>query len=215
MAAPLLRDSRGLESHFVVNHLAHFELTCRLWPALRRADGARIVSVSSRAHRIAPVDFADVMFDQRPYDRWQAYGQSKTANALFSAGADARGEPHGIRAFSVHPGSVYTDLSRHLSEDDLAAFGVSRTDPHRPPAGQSAVEGGDWKTIGQAAATAVWCATSAQLADLGGLYCENVDVAEKVPAGSSQAEGVAPWAVDPEFAEQLWHLSAMLGGVAI
>src|SRR5713101_6694967 len=97
MAAPLARNARGIESQLATNHLGHFQLTARLWPALRKARGARVVALSSRGHRIAAFDFDDPNFERRPYDKWIAYGQSKTANALFALALDARGEPDGIR----------------------------------------------------------------------------------------------------------------------
>ena len=98
MATPLVRDARGFESQLATNHIGHFQLSVRLWPALRNADGARVVSLSSRGHAIAAVDFDDPQFVQRPYDRWIAYGQSKTATALFAVALDARNdaEPYGF-----------------------------------------------------------------------------------------------------------------------
>src|SRR6201988_3291469 len=129
MATPLARDSRGYESQFSANHLGHFQLTARLWPALRNAHGARVVSVSSRAHQRAAMDFADPQFQHRPYDRWEAYGQSKTANVLFAVALDRRGEASGFRAFAVHPGAILTDLSRHMTDEELQGYGLSRDDP--------------------------------------------------------------------------------------
>ncbi len=105
MAPPLTRDARGFESQFATNHLGQFQLTARLWPALKQANGARVVCLSSRGHFFADVDFEDPFFQQRPYDKWVAYGQSKTANILFAVGLDARGEPHGVRALQVGPGA--------------------------------------------------------------------------------------------------------------
>src|ERR1019366_4719316 len=110
MATPLVRDARGFESQFATNHLGHFQLTARLWPALRRAHGARVIALSSRGHVRGAVDFDDPNFERKPYDKWIAYGQSKTANALFAIALDARGEAHRVRAFSVHPGAVMTEL---------------------------------------------------------------------------------------------------------
>jgi len=104
MATPLQRDARGYESQFAANHLGHFQLTTRLWPALWRAGGARVVALSSRGHQRGEVDFADPNFLHRRYDRWQAYGQSKTANVLFAVELDRLGEGKGVRAFAVHPG---------------------------------------------------------------------------------------------------------------
>ena len=213
MAAPLARDARGYESHLSANHLGHFQLAARLWSSLRGAGGARVVSVSSRGHRLAAIDFADPQFERCEYDKWKAYGASKTANALFAVAMDKRGEPYDVRAFSVHPGTIFTDLSRHLSDEELLAFGVTRATPGVMPARKSASEGGDFKTVEQGAATTIWCAVNPQLEDMGGVYCENVDVARAVPADSAQAPGVRPWAVDAELAERLWHLSERLAGV--
>ncbi|HEY2119279.1 MAG TPA: oxidoreductase [Candidatus Acidoferrum sp.] len=216
MAIPLTRDARGHESHFSANHLGHFQLTARLWPALRKAHGARVVSLSSRGHQRAGVDFDDPNFQHRPYDRWQAYGQSKTANMLFAVELDRRGERNGIRAFAVHSGAILTELSRHMTDDEFRAYGLSRTDSFGSiPAGKSVAEGGDFKTIEQGAATSVWCATSPQLAGMGGVYCQDVDVAPILPPHSPSNVGVRPYAIDPEAAKRLWTLSEQLTGVKL
>jgi NAD(P)-dependent dehydrogenase (short-subunit alcohol dehydrogenase family) len=195
MAAPLTRDARGYESHFATNHLGHFQLTSRLWPALVAANGARVVSLSSRGHRRAGVDFEDPNFERRPYDKWVAYGQSKSANVLFAVGLDRRGAPHGVRAFAVHPGAIMTDLVRHMSEEETAQVI------------EMAKKIGVVKDVAQGASTSVWCATSAQLDGLGGVYCEDTDIADAVPADADSATGVRPWAIDPVAAEKLWELS--------
>ena len=202
MGTPLVREPRGFESQFATNHLGHFQLTARLWPALRQARGARVVSLSSRAHRSSPVDFDDPHFERRPYDKWIAYGQSKTANALFAVALDARGEAYRVRAFSVHPGAVITELMRYMSdEESRAAVSAARANTF-------------FKNTEQGAATSVWCATSPQLAGLGGVYCEDVDIAEAVPADSPEQRGVRPWAMDPNLAERLWTKSEEWTGVA-
>ncbi len=194
MATPLLRDPRGFESQLATNHIGHFQLTARLWPALRAAQGARVVALSSRGHARAGVDFEDPHFTRRDYDKWVAYGQSKTANILFALGLDKRGEAHGVRAFSVHPGAVMTDLVRFMTAEELQAV-------------RAANAGDFYKTTQQGAATSVWCATSPQLAGLGGVYCENSDIAAPVPADSTGKSGVRPWATDPALAERLWTLT--------
>jgi len=208
MANPLTRDDRGYESQFATNHLGHFQLTVRLWPALQRANGARVVSLSSVGHRRAQIDFQDPNFERREYDRWAAYGQSKTANALFALSLDSVGEPHGIRAFSVHPGGVITDLIRHMSAEELRGYGVldGQGRPIIDPAR-------NMKTPEQGAATSVWCATSSQLEGLGGVYCENCDIAIEVPGDSTELRGVRPWAINRTFARELWNLSERLTGI--
>jgi NAD(P)-dependent dehydrogenase (short-subunit alcohol dehydrogenase family) len=192
MATPLARDARGNELQLSTNHLGHFQLTLCLWPALRRAAGARVVCVSSRAHRIAGVNFEDPNFRARHYDRWVAYGQSKTANSLFAVGIDQRGERDGIRAFSVNPGVVVGPLADRLTPEDFARFGL------RDAAS---------KTAGQGAATIVWCATSRALDGMGGLYCEDCDVANVEREVTHTRRGVRPWAVDPDSADLLWEFS--------
>ena len=195
MAVPLTRDARGFESQLATNHLGHFQLTVRLWAALRRAGCARVVSLSSRGHARAGVDFDDPHFTKRPYDKWVAYGQAKSANALFAVALDARGVAHGVRAFSVHPGVIVTDLMRAMSEDERAAA-VARSGTLSP-----------FKTAEQGAATSVWCAASRQLDGAGGVYCEDVDIAAAVAADFSGPHGVRPWATDPALAERLWMKS--------
>ncbi len=217
MAVPeLTRDARGFELQFATNHLGHFHLTKRLLPALRHADGARVVSVSSVGHRYSPVFADDPNFEQRPYNPWAAYGQSKTANILFAVELDQREKAHGVRAFSLHPGAIVdTGLGKHIPTEQLIAAGVldAQGEPSRDPARQL-------KTIGQGAATQVWCATSPQLDGVGGVYCENVDVAALMTTqpdnpGMSDAmrlTGVVPYAVDPVAANALWSLSDRLLG---
>ncbi|MGZ3573296.1 MAG: oxidoreductase [Gemmatimonadaceae bacterium] len=203
MATPLARDARGIESQLATNHLGHFQLTARLWPVLLKADGARVVALSSRGHARAGIDFDDPNFERRPYDKWIAYGQSKRATALFAVALDARGEAHGVRAFSVHPGAVITELMRSMSEEEVASA-VAR-----------ARDVGTFKNTEQGAATSIWCATSSQLDGMGGVYCEDCDIAEAVPADFPEQRGVRPWATDPSLAERLWTMSEAWTGVGL
>ncbi len=213
MAPPLTRDARGYESQFATNHLGHFQLTARLWTALKKANGARVVSVSSRGHHRAGVDFEDPNFDRRPYDKWVGYGQAKTANVLFAVDLDKRGAAHGVRAFGVHPGGILTDLMRHLAQDDIDAMGIDREkNEFRRPGALGTPIVIKLKTVEQGAATQVWCATSAQLDGMGGVYCENVDISN-VLTGEAAETGVKPWAINPEFADRLWTLSEKLTGL--
>lgn len=209
MAAPLSRDADGHESQFATNHLGHFRLTAALWPVLMRSGDARVIAVSSRGHQIAGIDFDDIDFLERPYDKWVAYGQSKTANALFALSLDKRGQAAGVRAFSLHPGQVLTGLARHLSEEEIAGFdardehGNLRVDPAR-----------GMKTVQQAAATAVWAATSPQLQGLGGVYCEDCEIAA-INTAEAGRKGVARWAADTVLAERLWLVSEAMSDVSI
>lgn len=211
MAVPLTRDARGYEAQFSVNHLGHFQLTCRLWPALIGATGARVVALSSYGHRRAGIDFHDPNFERRPYDRWLAYGQSKTANALFAVALDSIGKSHGVRAFSVHPGGIATDLIRHMSQAEIDSYKIS--DEHGKPIIDPE---NNMKTPQQGAATSVWCATSPQLDGMGGVYCADCDIVRALPSDdSTDLHGVRPRATDPVAAGRLWQLSEGLTGATI
>jgi NAD(P)-dependent dehydrogenase (short-subunit alcohol dehydrogenase family) len=210
MVPPLSRDAGGYESQFSGNHLGHFHLAARLWPALKAANGARVVSVSSVGHQSSGVDFDDPNYNHRPYEKWQAYGQSKTANALFAVELDRRAAAHNVRAFSLHPGGILTDLARHLTDDDFKAFGVTRN-----PDGSMNIPNPDkFKTVETGAATIVWCATSPLLDGRGGVYCEDCDIATTAADAVAPGTGVMPYASDPALAERLWALSEKLTGVA-
>ncbi|MBL8538190.1 MAG: SDR family NAD(P)-dependent oxidoreductase [Hyphomonadaceae bacterium] len=204
MASPLMRDARGYEAQFATNHLGHFQLTARLWPALKAANSARVVSLSSIGHRICPPDLDDPNFETAEYHKWMAYGRAKSANALFAIGLDKRGEAHGVRAFAVHPGGIMTDLQRYMPEEEKRAMGWIDADGNVDPR---------FKTPSQGAATSVWCATNAQLDGMGGVYCEDCDIARLVPADDKGFSGVRPWAVDDVLADRLWALSERMTGV--
>jgi NAD(P)-dependent dehydrogenase (short-subunit alcohol dehydrogenase family) len=219
MAVPdLTRDGRGNEMQFSTNHLGHFQLTLRLWPALQRANGARVISVSSMGHRFSDIVWDDINFERRAYDPWSAYGQSKTANVLFTAELDRRGRAEGIRAFSLHPGGIVTGLAKHMSIErlkemgNLDADGEPVIDPDR-----------DMKSIPQGAATHVWCAVSPQLDGMGGVFCANSDVtnveegeiAISLEGRDRRTSNVAPYAINPDSAERLWRVSEDMTGVAL
>ncbi|MEO3874620.1 SDR family NAD(P)-dependent oxidoreductase [Nonomuraea sp. B12E4] len=201
MASPETRVGPGWEAQFATNHLGHYALVNRLWPAVARGRG-RVVSVSSRGHHNSDVRWDDTNFE-RGYDKWQAYGQAKTANILFAVRLDELGRDAGVRAFSVHPGSILTPLQRHLAREEMVAAGWIDE--------QGNAIDSTFKTPEQGAATQVWAATSPRLAGMGGLYCEDCDVAELYTEG--ERSGVRDYAVDPERAARLWRLSAGLTGV--
>lgn len=194
----LIYDKRGFELQFGVNHLGHFQLTGRLWPALKNAGDARVVVLSSIGHRRMGVRLDDVNFEKHPYEPMMAYGQSKTANVLFAVELDKRGHESGVRAFAVHPGGVMTDIFRYMTEQEFEDWkrGVSA-----------------FKTPEQGAATSVWCALSEDLNGIGGVYCEDCHVAEVVPDNAGPGPGVRAHAVDPATASALWDFSEDATGI--
>ncbi|MFF4035590.1 SDR family NAD(P)-dependent oxidoreductase [Streptomyces sviceus] len=203
MACPETRVGPGWEAQFATNHLGHFALVNRLWPAIEPG-GARVVSVSSRGHHFSGMRWDDVHW-RTGYDKWQAYGQAKTANVLFAVHLDRLGAERGVRAFSLHPGGILTPLQRHLPKAEMVERGwIDEQGNPLNPAG--------FKSPEQGAATQVWAATSPQLAGMGGVYLEDCDIAEPAVDGD-QSGGVKAWATDPEQAERLWTLSAELTGV--
>ncbi|HVV20572.1 MAG TPA: SDR family NAD(P)-dependent oxidoreductase [Pseudonocardiaceae bacterium] len=205
MAAPLARTADGFESQFGVNHLGHFALTTGLLPALRAAGSARVVVLSSRAHRRGDVDFDDPNYERRPYDPWQAYGRSKTANGLFAVGLTAHHGGEGITANAVMPGAIMTDLMRHMSPADLADRGW--VDDH----GRPRTDMPGWKTVPQGAATTVWAAVAPELAGVGGRYLDNCAVGRPWTADGEPPHGFyLPYLLDPDNAERLWNLSEKL-----
>ncbi|WP_084514319.1 oxidoreductase [Nocardia acidivorans] len=202
MAYPHRLIGPGWEAHFAINHLGHFALVNRLRPALART-GARVVSVASSGHFLSDIRWDDPHF-HRDYDHWLAYGQSKTANALFATHLDALGGDGGPRAFSVHPGSILTPLQRNIPRAEQIAQGWITPDGRRADG---------FKSPAQGAATAVWAATSPLLAERGGAYCQDCDIAEPATTDDMLIGGVKPWAVDPDAAARLWALSSELTDV--
>lgn len=216
MWVPLQRDKRGYESQLATNHLGHFQLTARLWPALKKTTGARVVSLSSFGHQMAPFNFEDPNFLNREYETLQGYGQSKTANNLFAVELDHRAKAFGVRAFSVHPGSVNgTELGRVAPMALFQQMGTHDANGNIFPEVAAML-----KTVEQGAATSVWCATSPQLNQVGGVYCEDADIAE-LDAGNiehnysdpSSSKGVKPYSLDAENAKRLWTLSEEMTGI--
>ncbi|AIR67716.1 SDR family NAD(P)-dependent oxidoreductase [Dickeya fangzhongdai] len=220
MATPELeKDIRDVEIQFATNHLGHFQLTALLWPALIQAHGARVITVSSRAHRVSPVVFEDINFAQRPYDCWQAYGQSKTANILFTRELAKRGEPWLVQAFSVHPGAIYsTSLARNMNRAELQASGALDAD------GKATVDlSQDRKSTEQGAATQVWCATSHSLDGYSGQYCEDCQIAPLLSPdtppmvlgemSSMTLSGVDAFTMNDKDSQKLWEISEAATGL--
>jgi len=201
MACPLARTAEGYELQFATNHLGHFLLTGLLAPALLAGAPARVVNVSSAGHRLAGVDFDDLHFERREYDKWVAYGQSKSANVLFSCELDRRLQDRGVRSFALHPGVIMTELARHLTMEDIQEL-----------MSNAPADGGlEFKPVEAGAATTVYAATAPELEGRGGLYLEDCRIGERVDDDAS-SRGFKPHAVDPEAARRLWEVSEELVG---
>lgn len=202
MACPLARVGPGWESQFGVNHLGHMALATGLLPALQKAETSRVIALSSTAHIRGDVNWDDPNYERSDYEKWDAYAQAKSANALFALGADTRWDEYGITAFSVHPGGIFTPLQRHLSVEEMAAMGWMNPDGTIPPAIQAM-----FKTPEQGASTATWAATSAQLEGRGGEYCEDCDIAQLAGPESQRWQHAREWICDEEKADRLWEMS--------
>lgn len=226
MGTPLERDERGYERQFATNVLGHFELTVKLLPALEKANGARIVNLSSRGHRAGTVIFDDINFEHTEYSGMRAYAQTKTALVLLTVKMDELFKDKNIRAFSVHPGPVpSTDLFAAGRVDYDPAYKVffARLNA-KLVRGLHVTEllnfvrrpkntGDLYKTVQQGGATTVWAAVSKNLDGKGGVYCEDCDIAVMVPNGSPAPFGVRPWALDTESADRLWKICEEMTGV--
>jgi NAD(P)-dependent dehydrogenase (short-subunit alcohol dehydrogenase family) len=201
MACPFSQTADGLEVQIGTNHFGHFLLATLLAPALERGaqNGrrARVVALSSIGHRRSGIHFDDPFYRRRPYDKWEAYGQAKTANALFAVGFHARFGDRGIQANAVHPGGIMTPLQRHLPREEMVAFGWID---------EAGNVNARFKTTEQGAATSTWAAVGPELEGVGGLYLEDCHQAAPFDA-SHPTTGVMPHALDPEAAERLWELS--------
>ncbi|CAN5307900.1 SDR family NAD(P)-dependent oxidoreductase [soil metagenome] len=208
MACPLAYTEDGLEMQIGTNHFGHFLLSVLLAPNLvagAKASGktSRLVSLSSIGHRRAPMNFDDPHFRSHPYEKWESYGQAKTANALFAVGFTKRFKAQGVFANAVMPGGIMTPLQRHLPVEEQRAMGwIDESGKVRD----------GFKTPAQGASTSVWAAVGDELEGVGGLYLE--DLAQARPwtkeAGWS---GVMPYALDPEQADRLWALSIETTGI--
>ncbi|MGN6416399.1 MAG: SDR family NAD(P)-dependent oxidoreductase [Pseudobacter sp.] len=216
MWVPFRKDARGIESQLATNYIGQFHLTAALWPALKQANGARVVNVSSLGHHMAPFNFEDPNFQHREYETLQAYGQSKTASNLFALELDNRAKPFNVRAYSVHPGSIAgTELAREAPLELFIKMGFLDENGNMRPEVMATL-----KTIPQGAATTVWAATSPQLDTTGGVYCEDGNIAELIAADASiptkahlHVNGVQEYSLDEQNAKRLWALTEEMTGI--
>jgi NAD(P)-dependent dehydrogenase (short-subunit alcohol dehydrogenase family) len=195
MYTPFEHTAEGFELQFGTNHVGHFLLTCLLVPALLAGAPSRVVNLSSAGHAGSDIVWDDPNFERREYEKFASYGQSKTANILFSVELDRRLADRGVHAYAVHPGMIATELGRYMTPDDMAAL-MERA--KRSPSGGMPTR----KSLEQGAATTVWAATTPELDTHGGTYLADCQVTDQH----------APWARDPGGAKRLWALSEELVG---
>ena len=205
MACPETRVGNSWECQFATNHIGHFVLTNELLPLLIAANGARVICLSSTGHKRSGIRWDDIHFVNGPYEKWEAYGQSKTANALFALALDRKFSGQGVRAFSVHPGGILTPLQRHLEVEEMAALGWLDKDGNLSEQARLL-----FKTPTQGCSTTLWAASSPALEGLGGVYCEDCDVADLATEEMPRFQGVEGWAADDEAALRLWNLTEQM-----
>ncbi|ARN75653.1 SDR family NAD(P)-dependent oxidoreductase [Oceanicoccus sagamiensis] len=194
MACPLDRTAQGLEMQIGVNHVSHFLMTSLLLPALKAAASARVIALSSVAHKFSDVMYDDLNWDKTEYDRMKAYGSAKSANAVFAVEFNRLYGAEGITANAVHPGLILTELGRHFTAEDSAAMSS---------------EGMQLKTIEQGAATSVWAATSPELEGKGGLYLEDCQIGEAL-GHTNPLVGYCDYIMDAEAGKNLWQQTEQL-----
>ena len=195
MYTPDERTAEGFELQFGTNHVAHFLLTNLLVPSLLAGAPSRVVNLSSGGHHSSDIVWDDPNYDERPYDKFSAYGQSKTANIRFTVELDRRLRDRGVRSYAVHPGMIITGLGRHMTRDDFAEL---KSRASRGPSGGLP----PYKSVESGAATSVWAATAPELADMGAVYLADCQV----------SPDAAPWALEPDGARRLWTMSEELVG---
>jgi NAD(P)-dependent dehydrogenase (short-subunit alcohol dehydrogenase family) len=209
MATPFGHTVDGFETQFGTNHLGHFVLVNRITSLLR--SGSRLINLASSGHRYSNVDLDDPSFERTPYEPFLAYGRSKTANIQFAVAFDERHRQRGVRAASVHPGGIQTELARHLDPSRMQSI-VEQLNQQLANEGKPPFQ---FKTIPQGAATSVWAGAVASADEIGGKYCENCHVGHIVADDvtiSAISEGVRGYALDSKLAAALWKKSEEMVG---
>jgi NAD(P)-dependent dehydrogenase (short-subunit alcohol dehydrogenase family) len=208
MACPQGKTQDGFETQFGTNHLGHFVLVNKLVPLLK--SGARIVTLSSAGHQISDVDIEDPNFERTPYQPFTAYGRSKTANILYAVALDSRLKGRGVRATSIHPGGIQTELGRHLTPELIAQM-MERINKAAVASGQPQGQGFRFKTVPQGSATSVWSGFVASSDAVGARYCEDCHVCAVNDDANSRV-GVRSYALNLDRANALWRKSEEMVG---
>ncbi|KAL3489186.1 hypothetical protein BJX62DRAFT_209717 [Aspergillus germanicus] len=186
MAPPYALTEEGIESQFGINHIGPFLFTNLLIPQLN--DGATIVNVTSRGYQLGNIQWDDISFKSKPYNKWHAYAQSKAANILFSSALARRLASRNITSFSVHPGTIFTNLARHLTQEDYDMLaGIPM----------------EYKTAQQGAANMVIAAFEPSIKDRSGAHFDDDNQIKAIPEQFGYASGI-------ENEDRLWALSEEL-----
>lgn len=206
MACPKTITIDGFERQFAVNYLAHFTLTAMLLPTLRNSSTAafnsRTIWVTSAAHRgpESELNLDDIgILDH--YERWAAYGQSKTAMIWASNYIDRTYGAQGVHSLAVHPGGIFTNLGQYLTEEEIQGFAATSET-------KKVI-----KTPAQGAATQVWAATAPIWEGKGGKYLENVQVAEPATKIFTLEDGHGAHIYNPAKEDGLWTVSLKLANL--
>tara|TARA_B100001741_G_scaffold26475_1_gene19175 strand:- start:2918 stop:3901 length:984 start_codon:yes stop_codon:yes gene_type:complete len=205
MACAETRIGNNWESQFAVNHIGHFLLTKDLMPLMKDVEGARFISLSSSAHALTGILWDDIHFHNQPYDKWMAYGQSKTASSLIAIEFNKKMKNYGVSGFAVHPGGIITPLQRHLPKEEMVALGWMQED-----GSPTELVKNFFKTPNQGSSTTLWCATNKKLNGIGGVFCEDCDIAKRkieIEETMQRYFGVADWAIDHNEATRLWNIT--------
>jgi NAD(P)-dependent dehydrogenase (short-subunit alcohol dehydrogenase family) len=201
VGGPRIITPEGAELHFAANHIGPFLFTNLLFPALKAAAPSRVLVLSSNGHRMPGFEFDDLNFDNREYNHWTAYSQSKRANVLHAVGLAKRLAGTGVTANAVHPGVIRTEVFR-----DVAAV------EEQMVTGWAEANGSPLKSVPQGAATQVWGAVSPELEGVTGIYLEDVQIAKHIPSDVLSALGVIEEALDQDSADRLWGISEKIVG---
>jgi NAD(P)-dependent dehydrogenase (short-subunit alcohol dehydrogenase family) len=199
MACPQGKTQDGFETQFGTNHLGHFVFVNRLVPLLK--SGARVVTLSSAGHQISDVDIEDPNFERTPYQAFTAYGRSKTANILYAVALDSRLKGRGVRATSIHPGGIQTELGRHMTPE-LVEQMMARIAKAASTQGHAF----RFKSVPQGSATSVWSGFVGAADAVGAHYCEDCHVCE-VNDDTNSRVGVRSYALNLAHANDLWKKS--------
>ncbi|KAK9764750.1 hypothetical protein K7432_007513 [Basidiobolus ranarum] len=198
VASPYSTTADGFEAHFGTNHLGPFLFTNLILPRVlaSKTGDPRVVNISSEEHHCSPIRWKDVGFNAgKDYEKWQAYGQSKTANILFALELSNRYKVKGLNAFSLHPGTIETNLINHFGLEEEMKTMVD-------PAGKPLVSY-KWKTIPQGTSTHIVAAFDPSIKDQSGSYLEDAQV---------NNAAANKYALDEANARELWSLSERLIG---